>query len=110
MAVRISGFGYAAGAAPVATGARYNAIVITRAIRELADRDWDAARASKDLYWGERIARLGPVEGLRIADELRRQVIAQDAAWPRAADRQQDFLSHVRLAELFRRAGTARRR
>lgn len=89
---------------------RYNAIVITRAIREWANRDWDAARESKDLYWGERIARLGPVEGLRIADELRRQVIVQDAAWPRAADRQQDLLSHVRLADLFCRAGTARRR
>ena len=84
--------------------------MITRGIRELADRDWDAARASKDTYWGERIARLGPVEGLRIAEELRRQVLAQDAAWPHAADRRQDFLSHVSLAELFRRAGAARRR
>jgi hypothetical protein len=84
--------------------------VVTRAIRELADRDWEAARESKDAYWGERIACLGPIEGLRIAEELRRQVLTQDAAWPRAADRHQDVLSHVRLAELFRRAGTTRRR
>jgi hypothetical protein len=92
------------------TAPRYNACVITRGIREWAGRDWDVARASKDTYWGERIARLGPVEGLRIAEELRRQVLTQDATWPSAADRHQDLLSHVRLAELFRRAGTARRR
>jgi hypothetical protein len=90
--------------------ARYNAVVVTRAIRELADRDWNAVRESKDTYWGERIARLGPIEGLRIADELRRQVLALDAAWPCVADRDQDLLSHIRLTELFRRAGPARRR
>jgi hypothetical protein len=84
--------------------------VITRGIRELRDRDWDAARESKDTYWGERIARLGPIEGLRIAEELRRQVLTHNPAWPSASDRHQDLLSHVRLAELFRRAGTARRR
>ena len=95
---------------PVASWAGYNAVVITRGIRELRDRDWDAARESKDMYWGERIARLGPIEGLRIAEELRRQVLTQDPAWPSAPDRHQDLLSHVRLAELFRRAGTARRR
>ena len=83
--------------------------MITRGIRELADRDWGAARESKETYWGERIARLGPGEGLRIAEELRRQVLTQDAAWPHPADRHQDFLSHVRLAELLR-AGSARRR
>lgn len=76
----------------------------------MANRDWDAARESKDTYWGERIARFGPIEGFRIAEELRRQVLALDAAWPRAADRHEDFLSHVRLAELLRRAGAARRR
>jgi hypothetical protein len=84
--------------------------VIDRAIRELVHRDWDAVRASKDAYWGERIARLGPIEGLRIAEELRRQVLAHNPSWPGAADRQQDLLSHVRVAELLRRAGAARRR
>jgi len=95
---------------PRSSSARYNAVVVTRAIREFANRDWNAARESKETYWGERIARLGPIEGLRIAEDLRRQVLAQDAAWPRAADRDQDLLSHIRLAELLRRAGTARRR
>ena len=89
---------------------RYNDLVISRAIRELMRRDWSAARASKDVYWGERIARLGPLEGLRIADELRRQVLAHDPMWPSREDREQDLRSHARVSELCCRAGAARRR
>jgi hypothetical protein len=51
--------------------------VITRGIREFVARDWLAVREAKDAYWGERIARLGPGEGFRIADELRRQALLQ---------------------------------
>jgi hypothetical protein len=83
--------------------------VITRGIREFVARDWGAARANKDAYWGERIARLGPVEGLRVAEELRREMLLRDPAWPDAALRRVDVLFHARLAELFRRAGSARR-
>jgi len=78
--------------------------VITRGIREFVARDWDAARNAKDAYWSERIARLGPLEGFRIADQLRRQALAQDPAWPHPADRHQDLLSHIRVSELLRRA------
>lgn len=89
--------------------ARYNEAVITRGIREFVSRDWRAAREAKDAYWGERIARLGPREGLRIAEELRRQALLQDPGWPHPDDRRRDLLSHVRLAELLQRAGSARR-
>ena len=89
--------------------ARYNEGVITRGIREFVSRDWRAVREAKDAYWGERVARLGPLEGLRIAEELRRQALLQVPSWPHHADRRQDLLSHVRLAELFHRAGSARR-
>ena len=89
--------------------ARYNEVVITRGIREFVSRDWGAAREAKDAYWGERVARLGPGEGLRIAEELRRQALLRDPAWPRAEDRRQDLLSHARLAELLHRAGSTRR-
>lgn len=82
--------------------------MITRGIREFLARDWDAVRENKDAYWGARIARLGPAEGLRIADELRQQA-ALNPKWPQADDRQADLLAHARLAELFRRAGTTRR-
>ena len=84
-------------------------LVVTRGIRDFVARDWEAARDNKDAYWGERIARLGPAEGFRIAEELRRQVLLRDPAWPDAALRRADLLSHLRLAEIFRRAGPARR-
>lgn len=83
--------------------------MITRGIRQFVSRDWAAVRASKDAYWGERIAQLGPAEGFRIADELRRQMVATDPGWPDDASRQADLTAHVRLAALFRRAAPARR-
>jgi hypothetical protein len=88
---------------------RYNDFVITRGIREFMSRDWRAVRESKDAYWGERIARLGPLEGFRIAGELQRQAILADPSWPDAALRQEDLRHHARLAELFRRAAPTRR-
>jgi hypothetical protein len=84
--------------------------MIARAIREFVSRDWGAARQAKDAYWGERVARLGPLEGLRIAEELRRQALLQHPGWPNAADRREDLNAHVRLAELLHRAGPTRRR
>jgi hypothetical protein len=84
--------------------------VVTRGIREYVSRDWEAARANKDAYWGERIFRLGPREGFRIADELRRQALQHDPAWPDAAHLDEDLQSHVRVSGLFRRASPTRRR
>ena len=84
--------------------------MITRGIHEFVSRDWKATRDSKTLYWGERIARLGALEGFRVAEELRRQALLQDPAWPSAALRRDDLAFHVGLAQLFRRAATARRR
>ena len=78
--------------------------MISRGIRDYVDREWGAARAAKDAYWAERIARYGPLEGFRIADELRRQALLRDPDWPGDAARRQDLLDHLRLAELLRRA------
>lgn len=87
----------------------YNIAVITRGIREFVRRDWAAARAAKDAYWGERIARLGAAEAFRIADELRRQMQQRDPVWPALEHRAADVEAHVRLAALFRRADRTRR-
>lgn len=84
--------------------------MVTRGIREYVNRDWRALRESKDAYWADRIARLGPGEALRIADELRRQMLDRDPHWPDPASRQADLETHVRLAALVRRADSARRR
>jgi hypothetical protein len=83
--------------------------VITRGIREFVARDWQAARDNKDDYWAERIARLGAPEAFRIADELRRQALLRDPAWPDAALRKADLLAHTRLSDCLRRAGATRR-
>ena len=88
---------------------RYNARVITRGIREFVERDWQAVRENKDAYWAARIDRLGPIEGLRIADELRRQMLLQHPEWPDAELREEDLLAHARLAQRLQRASPTRR-
>jgi hypothetical protein len=72
--------------------------VITRGLRDFVSRDWGAARDAKDAYWGERVARAGPLEAFRIADELRRQALLLQPGWPDAADRSLDLQSHSWLA------------
>lgn len=82
---------------------RYDRSVISRGIREYVARDWGAAREAKEAYWAERIARLGPGEAFRIAEELRRQALSQHPHWPSPEDRRLDLGAHEHLAELLRR-------
>jgi hypothetical protein len=84
--------------------------MITRGLKELVGRDWEAVRRAKDRYWAERIARLGPMEAFRIGDELRKHALMLDPSWPRVEDRRADLEAHIRLAEVLRRADAARRR
>lgn len=84
--------------------------MVTHGIREFVTRDWQAVRDQKDTYWGARVLRMGPLEALRIANELRRFVQLQNPSWPDAAARSADLQAHVRLATLLRRAGSIRRR
>jgi hypothetical protein len=83
--------------------------VITRGIREFVQRDWTTVRENKDTYWAARIKRLGAVEGLRIADELRRQMLLLNPEWPDTQLREDDVLAHARLARLLQRASPTRR-
>ena len=85
------------------------ASMLTRGIRAFMARDWQLARDAKDAYWAERVRRLGPLEALRIADELRRQALLQHPDWPDAASRRDDLRHHVRMTELFARVDAARR-
>lgn len=55
----------------------------------------------------ERVARLGAGEGLRIADELRRQVLSQQPGWPDEQARRADLMAHLRLSDLLQRARPA---
>jgi len=90
--------------------AMHNDDVITRDLEAFVNRDWDAVRRVKDEYWAERIARLGAIEGFRIADELRRQMLLQNPSWPDPQARREDLAAHTRLSEAFHRAAPARRR
>lgn len=78
-------------------------------IRAYMARDWDAVRDAKDAYWAERVGRLGPAEGLRIAEELRRQALLLNPEWPSEDDRREDFQVHVRVRALLDRACLASR-
>ena len=77
--------------------------MVTRDIRAYVSRDWNAVRASKDEYWGRRIAALGPLEGMRIADELRRQAQASVPGWPDPAARADDLHAHIQFVQRLRR-------
>jgi hypothetical protein len=80
---------------------------LTRGLAAYMARDWAAALAAKDNYWAARIRRLGAREGVRIADELRRAMLAIDSQWPSEEERRADFEHHVRMAELLRRFESA---
>ncbi len=84
--------------------------MVTRGIRAYVSRDWAEVRRSKDAYWAERLARLGPLEALRVADELRRQMHELHPGWPDEASRESDLAAHARVAALLRRADSPRRR
>lgn len=80
-----------------------------RDVEAFLKRDWGLVAASKEDYWADRKRRLGPGEGLRIGDELRRQVLAVRPEYPTAEDRAEDIACHARVAEMLRRASGQRR-
>jgi hypothetical protein len=43
--------------------------VFSQDVQAYVARDWAAVRDAKDACWAERLSRLGPAEGLRIAEE-----------------------------------------
>ena len=84
--------------------------MVTRGLREFVARSWSEAREAKDAYWAERIRRLGPLEALRISDELRLHMRQANAGWPGAEERQRDLDAHLQLADRLHRAHSVRRR
>jgi len=74
-----------------------------KALREFAQRDWAAAERSKELYWRDWKRQHGPAAGIRVADELRRQVLAMRPDWPLEREREEDLAMHLRLIEVIRR-------
>ena len=73
------------------------------ALREFARRDWGLASRAKERYWRDWKRQHGPAAGIRIADELRRQVLAMRPDWPSEREREEDLATHLRLIEVIRR-------
>ena len=68
----------------------------------VADRD-------KALYWRRYKLEHGAAEGIRIADELRRQVLAQRPDWPGPTERAEDHAAHQRAIDVLARTASRTR-
>jgi len=70
-------------------------------LRRFAQQDWAAAQRDKELYWRDWKRQHGPAAGIRISDELRKQVLAQKPDWPSEEERREDLATHLRVLEAF---------
>ncbi len=59
---------------------------------------WSALAESKLAYWVDRMSRLGPREGLRVADGLRQAALRLKPGWPSEAEREADLRVHERVS------------
>lgn len=73
------------------------------AVLDFVRRDWAAAARGKERYWREWKREHGAAAGIRVADELRRQVLAMRPDWPSARAREEDLATHLRVIEVIRR-------
>ena len=76
---------------------------LVRQLRRLSS----IANREKALYWRRYKLAHGPAAGIRIAEELRRQALAQRPGWPGPEERAEDRVAHERVLDVFAR--TARR-
>ena len=73
------------------------------AIRAFVERERALVDESKRQFWLDRKRALGPAEGIRVANALREQVVAQQPGWPSAAERAADLATHERVSSVLRR-------
>lgn len=74
-----------------------------KAIHKLISGDWAARAREKERYFRDWKREHGPAAGLRMADELRYQVLCVRPDWPSEGDRAEDLENHLRLIEVMRR-------
>jgi hypothetical protein len=70
---------------------------------EFVQRDWAGASRSKSIYWRDWKRAHGPAAGIRMADELRKQVLLARPGWPSERERREDLATHLRVIEALRR-------
>jgi hypothetical protein len=78
-------------------------------LRRFASQDWGAAARSKEQYWRDWKRQHGPAAAIRMADELRRQALAQKPGWPTEEERRADHAAHLRVLEAFERLDAFRK-
>jgi len=67
------------------------------------------AEREKALYWRDYKLRHGPAAGIRIADELRRQVIALRPGWPDERELAEKRRAMIRVDDALARVAPRRR-
>jgi hypothetical protein len=61
------------------------------------------------LYWRDWKKEHGPAAGIRMADELRRQVLMMRPGWPSDRERLEDLAAHLKVIDALRRVPPRRR-
>ena len=74
-----------------------------RALLDFIRRDWASPARAKERYWRDFKRAHGPAAGIRMADELRRQVLLARPEWPSERERLEDLAAHLRVIEALRR-------
>jgi hypothetical protein len=73
------------------------------ALLDFVQRDWTSPARAKARYWRDWKRRHGPAAGIRMADELRRQVLLVRPDWPSPSERREDLATHLRVIDALRR-------
>lgn len=71
-------------------------------IRAYVRRRWDLVEVLKAEFWAQEKPRMGPLNSLRIADDLRRHALALHTEGPSDLERAEDLGSHQAVASKLR--------
>lgn len=67
-----------------------------------ANRPWHLLEAADTEHWLARKREGGPMEGIRLGDELRALARLARPEWPTPEERHDDLQHHARLSEILR--------
>jgi hypothetical protein len=84
---------------------RIDAAAFVRSARSAGKR----AERDNALYWRDYKLKHGPAAGIRIADELRRQVVAKHPDWPDESELADSRATHQRISDALASVATRRR-
>ncbi|MBX3247212.1 MAG: hypothetical protein KF901_08530 [Myxococcales bacterium] len=71
-------------------------------LRRFASRPWSEASTLKAEYWAARKRVEGAAVGLEVSRALYEQMRARRPDWPSVQEREEDLLTHIRVAAELR--------